>query len=441
MLLEFSVRNFRSFRDEQTLSLFAGPGDELQETHTMPIPGSDDERALRSAVIYGPNASGKTNLLLAVDAMRKIVVDSASTLQRGDDISWIEPFRFTEEARNAPTTFRVSFILNDVEHEYEFKATRTEILEEGLYSYPKGRRRRIYKRERNSNHTDGEFEKSPHFGGQKEQIWQATRANALYLSTAAQLNNEDLSQVYDWFRNTLTYLTGRRMTADHPGSTYTARACEDKETRKEILTLLKSADVGIQDLYVEKESSDFPESILEIVESEEFKGKRQQIKEDLRRTIRFQHTENGEEEELLDLNEESHGTQQLFSLAGPILEVLENGWVLLVDEIDSSLHPKMVLEVVGLFNNPETNPHGAQLIFNTHDTTLLDQDVLRRDQIWLTEKFKDGATTLTPLLDFSPRKDSEALEKNYRQGRYGGIPIPRIVEKAGSLQKENELDE
>jgi AAA15 family ATPase/GTPase len=113
----------------------------------------------------------------------------------------------------------------------------------------------------------------------------------------------------------------------------------------------------------------------------------------------------------------------------------------LVDELDASLHPKMVLEVAGLFNNPETNPHGAQLIFNTHDTTLLDQDVLRRDQIWLTEKFQEGATTLTPLLDFSPRKDSEALEKNYRQGRYGGIPIPRIIDKAGSLQKKNDRDE
>jgi AAA15 family ATPase/GTPase len=439
MLLEFSVRNFRSFRDEQTLSLFAGPGDELQETHTMPIPGSDDERALRSAVIYGPNASGKTNLLLAVDAMRKIVVNSASTLQRGDDISWIEPFRFTEEARNSSTTFRVSFILNDVEHEYEFKATRTEILEEGLYSYPKGRRRRIYKRKRNSNHPDGEFEKSPHFGGQKEQIWQATRANALYLSTAAQLNNEDLSQVYDWFRNTLTYLTGRRMAANHPGRARSTRACEDPESREKILTLLDAADVGIRNLHVEEEPSDSPH-VLTVHGSHDTEGDWTSVQLD-RKRIRFQHTEEDDKEGLLDLDEESHGTQQLFALAGPILDVLENGWVLLVDELDASLHPKMVLEVAGLFNNPETNPHGAQLIFNTHDTTLLDQDVLRRDQIWLTEKFEQGETKLTPLLDFSPRKHTEALEKNYRQGRYGGIPIPRIVEKAGFLQKETERNE
>lgn len=441
MLLEFSVRNFRSFRDEQTLSLFAGSGDELRETHTMPIPGSDDERALRSAVIYGPNASGKTNLLLAVDAMKKIVVNSASRLQRGDEISWIDPFRFTEEMRNSPTTFRVTFLLDEVEHEYKFKANREKILKEGLYSYPKGRRRRIYERTLDSNHPEGKFEKSPHFGGQKEQIWQATRANALYLSTAAQLNNEDLSQVYDWFRNTLTYLTGRRMAADHPGSTYTARACEDQATREEVLTLLNAADVGIRDLYVEKESTDIPDPILELIESDDFEEHRDQIEEDLGRKIRFQHTQGSDPEGFLDLEDESHGTQQFFALTGPILDVLENGWVLLVDELDSSLHPKMVLEVVGLFNNPETNPHGAQLIFNTHDTTLLDQDVLRRDQVWLTEKFQEGATTLTPLLDFSPRKDSEALEKNYRQGRYGGIPIPRIVEKAGSLQKENERDE
>lgn len=441
MLLEFSIQNFRSFRDEQTLSLFAGPGDEHRATHTMPVPGSDDERALRSAVIYGPNASGKTNLLLAVDAMRKIVVNSASRLQRGEEIPWTDPFRFSEETRTSPTHFRILFVLDGVEHEYEFKATREKILEEGLYSYPKGRRRRIYERKLNSNHPDGQFKKSPHFGGQKEQIWQSTRANALYLSTAAQLNNEDLSQIYDWFQETLTYLTGRRMAANHPGSTYTARACEDQETRQEILTLLNAADVGIRDLYVEKEASDFPDTILELIESEEFKGGRERAKEDLRRAIRFKHTEDGDSEGLLDLEDESHGTQQLFALAGPILDVIENGWVLLVDELDSSLHPKMVMEVVGLFNNPETNPHGAQLVFNTHDTTLLDQDILRRDQIWLTEKFEQGATTLTPLLDFSPRKDSEALEKNYRQGRYGGIPIPRIVEKAGHLHKDNENNE
>jgi len=160
------------------------------------------------------------------------------------------------------------------------------------------------------------------------------------------------------------------------------------------------------------------------------------VEKALSRAIRFQHTEEADEDGLLDLEEESHGTQQLFGLAGPILDVLDDGRVLLVDEIDASLHPKMVEEVVSLFNDPATNPHGAQLLFNTHDVTLLNQDLLRRDQIWITEKFDDGASQLTPLLDFKPRKKTEALDKNYLEGRYGGLPLPRMKQKAEMIAHE-----
>jgi AAA15 family ATPase/GTPase len=440
MLLEFSVRNFRSFRDEQTLSLVAGTGDEHEATHTMPIPGSDDERALRSAAIYGPNASGKTNLLLALNAMREVVVKSATSMQRGDEIYPIDPFRLTEAGRTSPTEFAVSFAIdeweNEKEFEYRFEATRERVLSEGLYTFPHGRRRTWYERTLDANHPEGTFNKSSYFSGQKEQIWQATRPNALYLSTAAQLNNEDLSVVFDWFRNALTYLAGRRLAIDSPpGGTYTAKACEEDEDMKEqILALLEAADVGIHDLYVEEQPVDLSEFPSELIEAIDNAGRKEEIEKDLSRSIRFQHTEEADEEGFLDLQEESHGTQQFFSLVGPVLDVLEKGRVLLVDELDSSLHPEMVVEIVSLFNDPETNTGGAQLIFNTHDTTLLDQDLLRRDQIWLTEKFGDGATTLTSLFDFSPRKRTEALEKNYRQGRYGGVPIPRVKDKARALK-------
>jgi uncharacterized protein len=435
MLLEFSVQNFRSFRDKQTLSLIAGTGDEHWETHTMSIPGTEDERALRSAAIYGPNASGKTNLLLAMAAMRDVVINSATNAQRGDKIDVIDPFRLSAEARTSSTEFRIRFAIDDFEEEkefeYRFEATRDRVIFEGLYTFPHGRRRRWFERMYDSNHPDGKLKKSSHFGGQKEQIWQATRSNALYLSTAVQLNNEDLSTIFDWFRNTLTYLTSRHLGVDGPpGGTYTARACEDEKAREQILALLEAADVGIHDIHVEEQPVDINDFPSELIDAIDQAGKRQEFEEDLSRSIQFQHTADADAEGYLDLQEESRGTQQFFSLVGPILDVLEKGRVLLVDELDSSLHPEMVTEIVRLFNDQETNYGGAQLIFNTHDTTLLNQDLLRRDQIWLAEKFGDGATRLTSLFDFSPRKKTEALEKNYRQGRYGGVPMPRLKDKA-----------
>lgn len=428
MLLEFSLRNYRSFRDEHTFSLVAGTGTEHLNTHTMPVDGEGERRGLRAAVLYGPNASGKTNLLLALNAMKEVVVKSAVAGQRGDVIEPIEPFRLTEEHRTAPTAFEVTVIIDGVEYEYGFEATREHIVEEWLYAYPKGQARRWFTRRYSVNHEDGTFTPGDYLKGQRRQIWEATRPNALFLSTAVQLNNEQLAPIFDWFRESLAYLPGRRV-----GSAYTAEACEDDEQKRRILALLSAADLGIRDMFVEEEPVDFdqlPGSLVDVLAAS---GHKDKLERALSRAIRFQHTEETDEAALLDLEEESHGTQQFFALSGPILDVLDHGRVLLVDEIDASLHPIMVAEMVSLFNDPETNPHGAQLVFNTHDVTLLDQDLLRRDQIWITEKFGDGASRLIPLLDFKPRKETEALAKNYLQGRYGGLPLPRIKRQAMSL--------
>ncbi len=394
----------------------------------MSVPRSEEDRALRSAAIYGPNASGKTNLLMGLRAMRWIVAHSASRLQQGDDIEPVDPFRLEEQSRNSPTMFEASFVVDDVEYQYGFEATREEVLEEWLYSFPKGRQRRLYEREHHANHPEGKWNPGEHLRGQKMQIWEATRPNALYLSTAVQLNNEFLKPIFEWFRDSVRYIAGSNLE-----SAYTKKFCEEEENRKRVLGLVEAADVGIQDLYIEEESVDIsgelPEQLVSWLDES---GQREDIEEFLSRSVRFQHTEREDQQGLLGLEEESHGTQQYFALAGPLLDVLENGYVLVVDELDSSLHPDIIREVIDLFNDPEANPNGAQLIFNLHDTTPFDRDVLRRDQIWLTEKFSDGASELTALLEYAPRK-SEALEKNYRQGRYGGCPIPRIVQKAKFL--------
>jgi AAA15 family ATPase/GTPase len=424
MLLQFTFGNYRSFRDETMFSMVASSGAEHRESHTMPVPGSDNSRAVRSAGIYGPNASGKTNILLALNAMSEIVVKSATAGQRGDDIAPISPFRLKAEQRTSPTSFSASFIVDGVEYEYAFAATRSEVVEESLYAYPKGQARRWFKRSYSVNHDLGKFNPGDYLKGQRQQIWEATRPNALFLSTAVQLNNEQLAPIFDWFRKSIAYLPGRRL-----GPGFTTDISEDEAEKKRILELLSAADLGIRDMSVEEEPVDFdalPSGLAEFIATSDQKEHVERI---LGRSIRFQHTDEFEEEALLDLREESHGTQQFFALAGPILHVLDEGRILLVDELDASLHPTMVREILSLFNDPETNPNGAQLIFNTHDLTLLSQDLLRRDQIWFTEKFGDGASRLTPLLEFKPRKGTEALRKNYLQGRYGGLPMPRLKQE------------
>ena len=425
MLIEFSLRNFRSFRDEQTFSLIASSGTEHQDTHTVRIPGDDERRTLRSAAVYGPNASGKTNLLLALRAMEQVVVKSAVASQRGDEIEPIDPFRLKKKNRNAPTAFEAVFIVEGIEYQYGFEATREKVVEEWLYAYPYGQARRWFTRSYSTDHSEGAFNPGDYLKGQRKQIWEATRANALYLSTAAQLNNKQLAPIFDWFRHFLAYLPGRQV-----GHRFTAKACTGEVQKERILSLLSAADLGIENVIVNEEPvdlEDLPSGLRDLISSS---GQKDDIEQILSQTIRFHHSSGDGEESLLDLDEESEGTQQFFALAGPILDVLDKGRILLVDEIDSSLHPSMVREIVSLFNSPETNPNGAQLVFNTHDVTLLDQDLLRRDQVWLTEKFNDGASQLIPLLDFKPRKETEALQKNYLEGRYGGMPMPRIREQA-----------
>jgi predicted ATPase len=429
MLLEFRVRNYRSFRDEQTLSLVAGPGDEHAGTHTMPVPGSEGDRAVRVAALYGANASGKTNLLLAVKAMREAVVRSAVGAQRGDAIAAAEPFRLSEATRTAPTRFEATFVVEAVEYTYGFEATRAHVRREWLHSYPRGRRRRWFERTRDSETGTDAYDFGESMRGEKQQIATATRANALFLSTAAQLNNDSIGPVFDWFRDRVTFLEGRAVATDA-----TLRMCADDETREAVARLMQAADVGIQHLIYSDAPPPDLERALELMQN--LINDDAELSEfsflDEFRSISFLHGGEDGAVQPFDLGDESHGTQQLFALAGPLLSALAGGHVLLVDELDASLHPRMVEEVIDLFNDPEANPKGAQLVCNLHDTTPFDRATLRRDQIWLTEKFADGASELVALLEYAPRKD-EALEKRYRQGRYGGVPVPRIVQRAKAM--------
>ncbi|NOY70236.1 MAG: ATP-binding protein, partial [Deltaproteobacteria bacterium] len=243
--------------------------------------------------------------------------------------------------------------------------------------------------------------------------------NALFLSTAIQLNNEQLKPVFSWFDKTLHVLNKGK--AIHPG--FSIKECEEEEKKKKILDFMRAADLSINDILLEKKElslnvlpSDMPQSIkVEIVK--DFQGKKLT-------QLSFVHSSsNNDEEVALELAEESTGTRKLFALAGPWLDILENGSVFFVDELNNSLHPLLVRFLLNLIHNSETNRHNAQLIFTTHDTTTLDQTLMRRDQVWFVEKDDVNSTRLYPLSDYKPRK-GEALQKGYLYGRYGALPFP-----------------
>lgn len=415
MLIEMSVANFRSFKGSQTFSLVKGKGDELEATNAFKVEAANDYELLRSAAIYGPNASGKSNFLLALKTMKHIVVESAAAHQRGDLLP-VSPFRLSPETRIEPSEFEVTFLVDSVRYQYGFTATAEQVFEEWLLAYPKGRAQRWFSRQWNRENHRFDWELGNNLLGEK-QLWQkSTRDNALFLSTAVQLNSEQLQPVFDWFKNTI-----RLSNVGGWLPTFSASLCERGEKSK-VMEFLHAADLHIDDVLVETKPFDpkdlpaeMPDALRSVVIGEMRNKKTLEIK-----TV---HKGIDGNPVIFDFEDESDGTKKLFAFAGPWIDALENGYVLFIDELHDNLHPRLVRFLVELFHNSDTNPKNAQLIFTTHETSILNQDVFRRDQIWFCEKDKRQATDLYPLTDFSPRKGRENLEMAYLSGRYGALPF------------------
>lgn len=403
MLIEFSVTNFRSIRDTQTLSMAASKYDkELVETNCTETPVVGLPRLLRSAVIYGPNAAGKSNLLKALGFMQNFVLQSHS-LQEGAMIN-VAPFALSGDTKDEPSEFEIFFMQDDIRYQFGFSVNRLRVIKEWLYSYPKGRVKRLYERAFDPELNDYKWY-DPSLTGPKDLWKKSTRTNALFLSTAIHLNSEQLKPVFNWFRSCLAVvLPGSEINRSH-----SITQCATDEGRKSIMEFMNAADLSIAGIEVHRVA----------VTSETLQEPNLTERPSL---IRFQHKSDSGEFLTLDLKEESDGTQKLFRYAGPLIDVLEKGNILVVDELDTSLHPLMVRFLISLIHNPAINKHNAQLVFTTHDTSVLDPELYRRDQIWFVEKAKDQSSRLYPLSDFSPRK-GEALERNYLHGRYGALPF------------------
>jgi len=416
MLVEFKVKNFRSIRDTAVLSLVKDKGREL-ERNTFAPDAPATPPLLRSAAIYGPNAAGKTNVIRALRVMQHIV-ESSSKGQIDTGLP-LTPFLLDEGSADSPSEFEVTFVCEGVRYQYGFAATKKQVLGEWLIAYPKGSAQHWIERRYDDQKQEYIWGGMSKLTGNK-QVWRdATRPNALFFSTAVQLNNEQLRSVYRWFSEVL-HVVG----FDNWNEGFSTKLFEEEKTRDEILNFLEMADVGIQGLELEENkftAENLPEEMPKALKEEfltQLKGKT--VVE-----VKTIHETNQEQTVLFDMEDESDGTQKIFTLAGPWMDTLKNGYVLVVDELHDNFHPKIVKFLVDLFHTPKVNSKNAQLIFTTHDTSILNQKVLRRDQIWFCEKSKGQSTELYPLSDFSPRKGVENLERGYLSGRYGALPYIR----------------
>lgn len=419
MLVEFSVTNFKSIKEEARLSLVAGPGkehaDSIITVENRAESSARPLRLLRSAAIYGANAAGKTNVILALKAMHDVVLGSMLGLPELP----VTRFLFDQACNGQPTTFEVTCIVDGVRYQYGFRATPSEVTDEWLYAWPSGRLQVWFERRRGEVPGDDSWKFGGKLTGDRE-VWKRhTRPQSLFLSTAVLLNSTQLSPVLNWFRERL-HVAG----VGGWGPFFTLEYCE-KNGVSGVLEFLAASDLDITGMRIVKKpvSSDvLPKEMpsdLKKVLSDQLAG---------RKTVDvfLKHKPKGGKPGELELEDESDGTRKMFALAGPWIDSLSEGNVIVYDELHDNLHTALVRFLVSRFNDPIANPHGAQLVFTTHDTSMLDRDLLRRDQIWFCERNDRLETGLFPLSDFRTRRGTYNLERAYLAGRFGAVPyVPR----------------
>lgn len=432
-LVRFSFANVRSFRGDATISLEATRMVEPGAARAVPWRADGATlQVLPVAGVFGANASGKTSLLRAMADMRGLVLGSFRHGGQGTPVPR-RPFRLDPAAVAMPSHFEVDVIVDGVRWQYGFDITDTDVESEYAYRFPKGRQSLVFERDGNG------FQFGPSMRTVGRTLEKIVRRNSLLLSVAGAISDSELEPLFRWFAANL-----RLAEADSRGIR-AARTVElvESDQRERVLAMIRAADLGVTEVHRESADPEFIDRmrrairILNGTEGEPHGSDAEQfVVEDF---VRLTHC-GPDGCAQLDPDEESLGTLVWMGLIGPVLDALDGGHVLLADELDASLHPRLGEQLIRLFQDPTTNPNGAQLIFNAHNPVFLGDSAGRpigRDQIWIAEKANDGASRIYSVAEFSPRQD-EALGRRYLQGRYGGLPVidPSGFERAAEPVRE-----
>ncbi len=436
MLVQVSVRNYKVFKEEAKLTIFASNYDKStrEQENVFEVP-KFGLRLLKSAVIYGANASGKTKLIDAVHFMKDFILNSSKESQQGESID-TEPFRLNTATAAQPSMFEIIFIHEDEMYRYGFEVTSKEVVSEWLYHRPNTKEVEIFYRDGQSFSIHPKLFKKGNLLVKENMV----RNNALMLSAAAQFNDLLAQGVLSWFEK-FRQISGL---FEDDLMDETIVHVKTPSFKKRVLDMLKFADTSIDDFEVQDNE--------ELKDLEELPGFLNRfVKRAIAETgifnlfeIRTKHAVFNEKNEVKDhlefkmSQEESAGTAKFFALSGCVINALDQGDILVVDELDSKIHPTLVEHMIKLFNSKATNPNNAQLIFNTHDTNLLSSGLFRRDQIWFMEKDRFGAASMYSLASFKTDeggRKTDNFEENYLQGRYGGVPL--IGDFSKIFQPEN----
>ncbi|MBK2256668.1 AAA family ATPase [Francisella philomiragia] len=411
MLIEFSVSNFRSIKEETSFSMISSKS-ENKNAFEKSI-ANKNTSLYKSSCIYGLNAGGKSNLLKAIATMKEIVLTSDklpddSSQEKYNDF---QPYLFDNHSKDEPSLFEVVFAIGETKYQYGFKILNNKIIEEWLYVYESHRPQKWFVRE------NDKYNYSAQFKGEKKTWENSTREDSLFLTTAIKLNSEQLKPIFNWFRMLL--IINRKNLSDRVLNTFVYNN-ESNNNKNKILEFIQKADFAITDFsfkeraYSSDDLKKLPKELQNMLE-----GKKTI---DVKTTHTNQHGTFS-----LDFERESDGTRRIFNDAGLFLKVLENDKMpapIFIDELDIHLHPNLVKQIVEIFNSDKLNKYNNQLIFTTHNTSLLAKGIFEREQIWFIDRNKDQESELYSLADFGERKsDSNSFEKRYLEGRYGAVPI------------------
>ncbi len=418
MLIRFGVENFLSFGDYQELSLVASA---IKDNEASLIKSTAiRQRLLPVALVYGANASGKSNLLAALGFMRSSVMLSQRSASPTGGVPR-RHFSLDPAKAKKPSRFDIDFILDNTRYHFGFTCDDSRFLSEWLYFYPSAKRQILYYRK---NPTDIEFGRN--LRGNPKVIQSLTRENSLFISAAAQNAHVLLTPIYEWF-------SGFEMAMEIDVNSLLVRTLfPDGVIDPRIISFLSGADTGVvgaefSDEKKSKRVSKFEKGLIRLMkenfaEDEQSAKRIEKAFDEFPGNLRLGHQSTEGGAVYMDLDFESAGTRRLLQLLKKTYTCLEAGSLLIVDELDSSLHTQLAAQIVKIFNNSRLNSHGAQLVATTHDTNLLSDESLRRDEVWLVEKNRHGETALYPLTDINTRR-SDNLEKGYLQGRYGAVPF------------------
>lgn len=423
MLIEFQVGNLLSFKDKVTFSMVASEIDsqdsELDSNSVIVV--NEELKLLKTTAIYGANASGKSNFAKAFSFMKWFVINSSTAIQVTDEID-IEPFRLSTETENKPSFFQVKFGLNNKIYRYGFEITKAQVISEWLFCITNVQEFNLFERRLNRFKIKQRFKEGQ---GLKDK----TKDNSLFISVSAQFNGKISEQILKWFFN--CQVISASGTHDSFYRNLTLKSFESP-LKQDIVQFIKDLDLSIYDIRMTKQSVssetlplEMPEELKKLILRSATEVSSTSIQ-----TFHEKYDKEGKVvgTEKFDLEEdESEGTKKLFYFSGIILNALKNGQLIVIDELDAKLHPIITHKIVQLFNSNEYNSKGAQLIFMTHDTNLLSSSLfgsrlLRRDQIWFTEKNQQGATDLYSLVEYDIPENAP-FESDYIRGKYGAIPF------------------